>query len=232
MTMFFPSLFSSALSALFRREVSLLLKGYADMALAVFMFLVVVTLFPFALGGEVALLKATAAGILWVAVLLAALLTIDVVFQRDIDDGTLEALWLSGQSLPGVFAVKAAVMFMLCGVPLLLAAAVVAPALGVPVDALPVLLLSLAMGVFYLSFLGGFGAALTAGSLRPAVLLIVIVLPLYVPMFVLGTLAATAALEGLAARPYVLLQAALLVFWAPLSVYLSGAAALAHMRSS
>jgi heme exporter protein B len=220
------------LFAIVARDLRLTLGRGSEGLVTVFFFVLVVSVFALALGGESALVVRAAAGIIWTAAVLSALLTLESVYHRDYADGTLDLLLLSSLSPWQIVAAKMLSHWLLGGALLLPAALIAAPLLFIPAAALPVLLLSLLLGTLYLSLLGGLGAALTLGSRRPGVLLVVIVLPLYTPMLLLGGMAAAGALADMPARPYLLLQAALLLAALPLAPAAAAAALTTNMRSS
>ncbi len=222
----------SPLFALVARDVRLTFGRGSEGLVTVFFFILVVSVFALALGGEQALIARAAAGVIWTAAVLSALLTLESVYHRDYADGTLDLLLLSPLPAWQVVAAKMISHWVLGGALLLPAALIAAPMLFVPLSAVPVLLLSLLVGTLYLSLLGGLGAALTLGSRRPGLLLVVIVLPLYTPMLLLGGMASAAAIADMAARPYLLLQGALLLLALPLVPVAAAASLTMNMRSS
>lgn len=215
----------SALGALVRRDLRLALRQRGDLLTAVLFFLLTASLFPFGIGPEPNLLLRIAPGVLWVTALLAVLLSLERLFLADWEDGSLDLLLLSPQPLELVVLAKVLVHWLTSGLPLLLSAPLAALLYGFPADALPVLLLALALGTPSLSLLGAVAAALTLGARRGGVLLPLLTMPLYVPVLVFGVAAVEASLAGLSARPHLLLLGALLLFSLPVSA-LSGAAAL------
>lgn len=220
------------LFAIVARDLRLTLGRGSEGLVTVFFFVLVVSVFALALGGEAALVARAAAGMIWTAAVLSALLTLESVYHRDYADGTLDLLLMSPVPPWQIVVAKMLSHWLLGGVLLLPAALVAAPLLFITAAALPVLLLSLLLGTLYLSLLGGLGAALTLGSRRPGVLLVVIVLPLYTPMLLLGGMAAAAALAEMPARSYLLLQAALLLAALPLAPVAAAASLTTNMRSS
>jgi len=191
------------------RDVLLAVRQGGSTLLTVVFFLVTVTLFPLAVGPEPGVLERIAVGVLWVAALLAALLSLDRLFQADFEDGSLEQLALL--SLPFELAVlaKVAAHWLTTGLPLLLAAPMLALVLNMPVEALPVLLTTMALGTPTLSLVGAVGAALTVGLRRGSALLSLLVLPLYIPVLIFGVTAVEATLTGMGARPHLLILGAL-----------------------
>jgi len=222
----------AALLALVARDLRLTLGRGSEGLVTLFFFLMVVTVFALAMGGDAALIGRAAAGIIWTAAVLSALLTLESVYHRDYADGTLDLLLLSPLPAWQIVAAKMLSHWILGGFLLLPAVLVAAPMLFMPFGALPVLLLSLLMGTLYLSLLGGLGAALTLGSRRPGLLLVVIVLPLYTPMLLLGGMAVSAAMMAMPVKAYLLLQAALLLLALPLVPVAAAASLTTNMRSS
>ena len=165
-----------------------------------------------------------APGMIWVTALLATLLALDRLFQRDFDDGGLDLLTLSPLPLELAVLAKVAAHWVATGVPLL----VVAPVLGVMLRLDPgsyvSLELSLLIGTPVLSLIGAFGAAVTLGARRGGALLAVLVLPLYVPVLIFATSAVGAAGEGLSPRPHLLLLASCLAFGLALVPFAAAAA--------
>lgn len=214
-----------SLGALVRRELRLALRQRGDLLTAVLFFLLTAALFAFGIGPETNLLLRIAPGILWVTALLAVLLSLERLFLSDWEDGSLDLLLLSPQPLELVVLAKVLVHWLTSGLPILLSAPLAALLYGLPSEALPVLLLGLALGTPSLSLLGATAAALTLGARRGGVLLPLLTMPLYVPVLVFGVAAVEAALAGLSARPHLLVLAALLLVGLPVAA-LSGAAAL------
>jgi heme exporter protein B len=172
--------------ALLRRDLRLAIRAGGGFGLGLAFFLVVIVLIPLGVGPQVDTLAIIAPGILWVAALLAALLTLDRMFALDFEDGALALMATSPLPLEGVALVKACAHWTTTGLPL----AVLAPLLGVllnlPAPAYFPLFLSLMLGTPALSVIGAFGAALTVGIKRGGLLLSLLVLPLYVPTLIFG----------------------------------------------
>jgi heme exporter protein B len=179
------------------RDLRLAARRWGEVANPLVFFVIVITLFPLALGGERALLERLAPGALWVAALLAMLLAQESVFRADLEDGTLEQLALSPQPLWMLALAKIGAHWMLTGLPLLVLAPLAAAALYLPQEARPALLASLALGTPLLSLLGAIGGALTVGLHRGGVLLAILILPLAVPVLLLGARATEMAASGL-----------------------------------
>ncbi|MGH8355519.1 MAG: heme exporter protein CcmB, partial [Pseudomonas sp.] len=148
-------------------------------------------------------------GLVWVAALLAVLLSLDGLFRSDFEDGSLEQWVLSPHPLPLLVLAKVLAHWLFSGLALVLLAPLLALMLGLPARCLPVLLLSLLLGTPVLSLLGAVGAALTVGLKRGGLLLALLILPLYIPVLILGSGALQAALQGLPAAGYLLWLASL-----------------------
>lgn len=211
-------------AAILARELTLAWRHGADTLGALLFFFVTGALFPLALGPAPETLARIAPGIVWVCALLAALLPLDRLFGADFEDGSLDQLLVTGTPPALIAAAKAAAHWLVTGLPLLLAAGPLALMLQMKPEALPVLLLGLALGSAVLSLLGSAGAAVVLGARRGGVLLPVLVLPLAVPVLIFGTAAADAASLGLPARPHLLLLAAFLCAALPLCPVAAGAA--------
>jgi heme exporter protein B len=180
-----------------RRDLLLAMRRRADVLTILVFFVMVVSLFPLGVGPEMSMLRKMAAGVLWVAALLASMLSLGRLFSADYLDGTLEQMMLNPQSLAVLVLGKMVAHWLVSGLPLVL----VAPVLGVQFDmssqALGVLMLGLLLGTPILSMLGAIGAALTLGLRGGGVLLSLLVLPLCIPVLIFGTGAVEAVAGGL-----------------------------------
>jgi heme exporter protein B len=210
--------------AMLRRDLALARRNAGDTLAAVGFFLVAVGLFPFGVGPAPDLLARIAAGVVWVAALLAALLPLERLIGADYEDGTLDQALLAGLEPSLVAAEKAVAHWLTTFVPLLLASPLAALMLNLPLAATGVLLAALALGSLVLSLLGTAGAALTLGARRAGVLLPLLVLPLAIPPLIFGVAAVDAALHGLAARPHLAMLGALAAAAVPLCPLAAGAA--------
>ena len=174
------------------REITLAVRGGIGTLMAVVFFVIAVTLFPLAVGPELGLLSRIAPGAVWVAALLAALLSLDRLFVADHDDGSLEQLMLGTLPLEFVVLAKTAAHWLTTGLPLAAAAPILALLLNMSTDGLVILIVSLLLGTPILSLIGAVGAALTVGLRRGGALIALLVLPLYVPVLIFGV----GAVEG------------------------------------
>lgn len=209
---------------LLARELRLAIRHPADTLAAVMFFVLVAALFPFGVGPSPELLARLAPGVLLASALLAALLPLDRLFGAEAEDGSLDQLLLSGLHPAGIAAVKALAHWITTGVPLVIATPLAAVLLNLPVAAMAAAMAALALGSAILSLLGAAGAALTLGARRGGVLLPLLVLPLAIPVMIFGAAAIEAAASGLEARPYLLLEAAMLALAIPLAPLAAGAA--------
>jgi len=207
------------------RDLRLALRQGSDAGIAVMFFVLCVVLFPFGVGPEPNILARIAAGVIWVAALLASLLSLDRLFQSDYEDGSLELMALGGLPLELVVLAKTAAHWLVTGLPLLVAAPLLAVLLNMNHEGFGVLVLTLLLGTPGLSLIGSIGAALTLGARRGGVLISLLILPLYIPLLIFGAGAIDASLNGLSPRPHLLILAALLAGALPLAP-IAGAAAL------
>lgn len=220
-----PSLLAAA-KAQARRDLRLVWRRRGDAAQPLLFALMVVALFPLALGSDPQQLAKIAPGVLWVAVLLAGLLTLDSLYRGDLEDGSLEQMLLAPVPLAWLLAVRVAVHWATTALPLVLVAPVLAEFLFLPGELLPVLMVSLALGTPLLSLMGAVVAALTVGIRRSGMLLALLALPLFLPVLVFGAGSVMAAAQGLPWTGALLLLAAGLV----LALVLAPLAAAAAIR--
>jgi heme exporter protein B len=199
----------AAFSGLFRRDLRLALRQGGDTGLVLGFFVLAVVLFPFGIGPEPAILQRIGAGIVWVAALLAALLSLDRLFEADYQDGGLELLALSSLPLELAVLAKCAAHWVATGLPLALVSPFLALLLDLEPAAIPILLVSLLLGTPALSLIGSVAAALTLGARRQGVVLSILVLPLYVPPLVFGAGSVEAGAAGVGMRAYLLILGAL-----------------------
>ncbi len=185
--------------ALFVRDMRLAVRAGGGFGLALAFFLIVVVLVPFGVGPEAEVLRRIAPGVLWVAALLAALLSLDRIFALDMEDGALALIATSPLPLEGVALAKAGAHWVTTGLPLTLAAPVLGILLDMEGPAYGWVLGSLALGTPALSMIGTFGAALVVGLKRGGLLMSLIVLPLYVPTLIFGAEAVRRGAAGLEA---------------------------------
>lgn len=183
--------------AVLRREWQVALRRKGEVLNVLVFFVVVASLFPLGVGPEPNQLRAMAAGVVWIAALLAALLSLPRLFAADLADGTLEQMLVSPQPLALIVLAKIAAHWLTTGLPLAIAAPLIGLQYDLPADALAILLASLLIGTPVLSLLGAAGAALTLGVRGGGALLGLLVLPLFVPVMVFGAGAVSAGLIGI-----------------------------------
>ena len=223
-----PGTTSAACAALLRRDLLLVWRRRGDALNPLLFAIIVVALFPFALGPETTVLARIAAGTIFVAVLLAMLLSLDALFRSDLEDGSLEQLVLSPHPLALLLGCKILVHWLTTALPLIVIAPLLAQLLLLPAAVLPVLLTALALATPLLSLIGAVCVALTVGMRRSGMLLTLLVLPLIVPALIFGAGACNAAQNGFAYSAPLLWLAA----WLVLAVILAPLAAAAALKIS
>ena len=176
----------AGLIAVIRRDLLLAWKRPGDVLNPLFFFAMVCTLFPLAVGPGATQLMFIGPGVLWVAALLATLLSLNSLFVSDFEDGSLEQLLVSPQPLPVLVLGKTIAHWLCSGVPLVLVSPLLAATYRMPTDVIGVMMLTLTLGTVCLSLLGSIGAALTVGLNRGTGLLSLLILPLAMPVLLLG----------------------------------------------
>ena len=215
---------AAACLALFRRDLTLAFRHRAEMANPLLFFVIVVTLFPMGITPEARILETIAPGVIWVAALLAAMLSLDTLFRSDFEDGALEQILLSPHPAAVLVLAKVLAHWLVTGLPLILAAPLLGVLLALPGDAMWVLVATLALGTPVLSLVGAIGTALTVGLRRGGVLLSLLVLPLYIPVLIFGSNAVGTAADGLPVIGQLYFLGALLVLALTLAPLAIGAA--------
>jgi heme exporter protein B len=223
-----PGTTTAACAALLRRDLTLTWRRRGDALNPLLFAIIVVALFPFALGPEPDTLARIAAGTIFVALLLAMLLSLDTLFRSDLEDGSLEQLVLSPHPLALLLACKVAIHWLTTALPLIVSVPLLAQLLHLPDRVLPVLLAALALATPLLSLIGAVCVALTVGMRRSGMLLTLLVLPLIVPVLIFGAGACNAAQAGL---PY-LAPLLWLGAWLALVLVLAPLAAAAALKIS
>jgi len=191
-----------------RRDLLLALRRRSDVATTLFFFLIVSSLFPLGIGPEPAVLSSIAPGVLWVAALLAGMLSLTRLFATDFSDGSLEQMLLAPQPLALLVTAKILAHWIVCGLPVVLLAPIIGLQYALPNDALLVLVLALLLGTPALSLIGAIGAALTLGVRGSGLLIALLVLPLYIPVLIFGAGAVAASQHGMSAQAHLSLLAA------------------------
>jgi heme exporter protein B len=202
---------TEAFLAVIRRDLALALRRRADVLNTLVFFVLVTSLFPLGVGAEPNLLTQIAPGILWVAALLAAVLSLNRLFEADHADGTLEQMALSAQPLSVIVLGKVVAHWLMTGLPLTLLAPLIAVQFNLRAEAIGLLTATLALGTPVFSLIGAVVAALTLGLRGGGVLAALLVLPLYVPVLIFGAGAVGVAEAGLDAQSNLLLLGASLL---------------------
>jgi heme exporter protein B len=206
-------------AALVARDLRLAARRRADALLPIAFFTVAISLFPLGVGPEAQTLRQIAPGVVWVAALLAAMISVTQLYATDLADGSLEQMLLAsapGLAL-GLAAAKAAAHWLVTGLPLVIAAPVFGLMFDMRGEAIATLALSLLLGTPVLSLLGGLGAALTLGLRSGAALLVLLIVPLCIPALIFGAGAVAAVDSGLSARGHLSLLGAFFIFTALLA---------------
>ena len=214
----------SAFLAIVRRDLRLALRQGSDTLMVVAFFVLTVILFPFGIGPEPNILARIAPGVTWVTALLASMLSLERLFQTDYEDGSLELLVLTPMSLEVTVLAKCLAHWLTTGLPVLIAAPLLAALLNMDGAGFGPLLATMALGTPLLTLIGAIGAALVLGARRGGVLLSLLVLPLYIPTLIFAVGAVDAAIAGLPARPHLLLMGGLLAAALPLCPWAAAAA--------
>ena len=214
-----------------RRDLKLAIRQGMDSVMVVMFFVIAVVLFPFGVGPESNILARISAGVIWVAALLASMLSLERLFQTDFEDGSLELLIMQPVALEITVAAKIMAHWLTTGLPLIVAAPLLAVLMNMEGRGFLVLILTLTIGTPALSLIGSIGAALILGARRGGVLLSLLILPLYIPVLIFSVSAIDAVLNGLAWRVQILILSGFLVGVLPLSLWASAAALRQALRS-
>ena len=214
----------AALRQLVLRDLRLAMRQGADAVMVVMFFVITVSLFPLGIGPELNLLARISGGVIWVTALLATMLSLDRIFQHDYEDGSLELMILAPVPLEAVVLAKVAAHWLVTGLPLIVAAPLLAILMNMPADGFATLLVAMLLGTPTSSLIGAIGGALTLGARRGGVLVSLLVLPLYVPLLIFGVAAVDAAITGLGPRPHLLILGAMLAAALPLAPWAAAAA--------
>jgi heme exporter protein B len=202
---------TAMLNAVIRRDLLLAWRRRSDIATAVLFFVIVTSLFPLGIGPEPNLLREIASGVIWVAALLAGMLSLTRMFESDHADGALDQMLVAAAPLGAIVIARVFAHWVVSGLPLVVLSPLLALQFDLPPELIGVLVLSLLLGTPVLSLVGAIGAALTLGLRGGGVLLALLVLPLYVPVLIIGAGALDATASELSALPHFLLLGAMLV---------------------
>lgn len=213
-----------AIGGIVRRDLLLAMRRRSDAAMSVFFLVIVVSLFPLGVGPEPAVLRTIGPGVLWVAALLACLLSLARVFTADYVDGTLEQMVLVPQPLAVLVVGKVFAHWVISGLPIVLLSPLLGLQFGLSGESLGVLVMSLLLGTPTLSMIGAIGAALVLGVRGSGLLVALLVLPLYVPVLIFGAGAVTSSMAGIGGEANLSLLGACLVLSLFLAPWATGAA--------
>lgn len=219
---------STAFWALLKRDLRLAYRHRNELLNPLFFFVLVVMLFPLGTSPEKELLMTMAPGVIWVAALLASMLSLDTLFRADFEDGTLEQIVLSPHPLPVMVLAKIISHWLVTGFPMILLAPLLGVFMYLPSEGILVLMLTLAIGTPILSLIGAIGMGLTVGLRRGGMLLSLLVLPLYIPVLIFSANAVNTYLADLAIRGQIYFLLAVLV----LAITLAPVATAAALRIS
>ena len=214
----------AAARALLQRDLRLLWRRRGDALQPALFAVLVVVLFALGLGGEAKLLAKVAPAVLWLAVLLSGMLSLDTLFRGDAEDGSLDQWLLAPVPLSWLVAIRVLGHWLTTALPVLLAVPLLAELMHLPRAQLPLLMMSLLIGTPLLSLIGAMVAALTVGMRRAGILLALLALPLYIPVLVFGAGAVVAAAQGLDASGALLMMGAGLAAGAVLAPMAAAAA--------
>ena len=193
------------------RDLILAWRRRADVLATLFFFIIVVSLFPLGIGPEREMLRTIAPGVVWVAALLASMLSLGRIFGNDYQDGTLEQLLLTTQPAYLVVLAKVLAHWIVAELPLVVIAPVLGLQFGLSQNGLAIVVVSLLLGTPVLSVIGSVGAALTLGLRAANVLVALLVLPLYIPVLIFGSGAVQASMTGSSPQAWLLLLGATLI---------------------
>jgi len=223
-----PPSISHVFATVLKRDLTLAYRRRQDLVNPMIFFVIVVSLFPLGVSPEKTFLQEAGAGVVWVAALLATLLSLDSLFRSDYEDGSLEQLILTPQPLFLIVLAKILSHWLVTGVPLLILSPVLGVMMHLEFETIKILMLTLLLGTPVLSLIGAIGAALTVGLKSGGVLISLLILPLYIPILIFGTGTVQAASNMLPIDGYIALMGAIFA----LSLTLSPIAAAAALRIS
>jgi heme exporter protein B len=202
---------TSAFSLLLKRDLTLAYRRRAELVNPLLFFVLVTAMFPLGIGNDPKLIQVVGPGVIWVAALLSALLSLDAMFRADYEDGSLEQFMLSAHPVSVLVLAKILAHWMVTGLPLFIAAPLLAMMLNIPGEAIPTLMLTLVLGTPVLSLIGSVGVALTVGLRKGGVILSLLVLPLFVPVLIFATDAVNTAIVGIPTTAQLSILSAMLV---------------------
>ena len=209
---------------LVQRDLLMAWRRSSDIFSVVMFFVLAVVLFPLGVGPELDTLRKIAPGIIWVAALLAAMLSLDQLFQSDADEGSRDLLLLAPIPLETIVIAKCCAHWMVTGLPLILVAPILGILLNLPLSGFVVMIITLVISTPTISLLGSVGAALTIGARRGGVLVALLILPLLTPILIMSANAVDLALVGLNYTPLIALLGALFLICLVVCPFVAAAA--------
>lgn len=204
---------------IFKRDLLIAFRRRSEIIHPLIFFVMVVSLFPLAIGDDKVLLQKIAPAIIWVTALLATMLSLDNLFRSDFEDGTLEQLTLLKAPLSLLVSAKITAHWFITGLPLILITPLLAVLLYMPTETISILLLTLFLGTPTLSLIGAVGIALTVGLRQGGVILSLLILPLYIPVLIFATLALQNTAQGFSAEAQLAMMLAILALAITLSPF-------------
>ena len=219
-----------AIRALLWREMTLARKQGGGLGAALSFLLAVIVLVPLAVGPDLALLQRLAAGLMWMALLLAVLLTADRMFQQDLEDGSLDLLTMSALPFELITLIKALAHWLSVSLPMAIIAPPLALMMNLALSTLPILWISMITGSLALSLLASIGGAITAGLRRGGLLISILILPLYVPVLIFGVSATTMMMGPQTSTPSLLVLLAITLVSLVVAPLASAAALRTYLR--
>jgi len=214
----------SVLKGMLAREFLIALRRRQELVNPLVFFVIVIVLFPLGVSPDPGFLKAASAGVVWVAALLATMLSLDRLFQGDYEDGALEQTVLCAQPLYLLVLTKNLVHWSLTGLPLIVLSPFLAVMMNLESEHIPVMILTLVIGTPVISLMGGIGAALTVSLRSGGVLISLLVLPLTIPVLIFGTGTIQASIDGLPIGGHLAIMGAMLALALTLSPFATSAA--------
>ncbi len=207
-----------------QRDLILAIRHRAELMNPVLFFVLVVVLFPLGIGAEATILERIAPAIIWIAALLSALLSLDRIFRTDMEDGSLEQMLISAQPMSLLILAKIIAHWLITGLPVVIVGPLLALFLGLSIEGIETLFITLLLGTPILSAIGSVGVALTVGLRRGGVILSLLVLPLYVPVLIFASQAVDAAASGFPPVAAIAMLSALLLLSLSLTPWAASAA--------
>ena len=214
----------NAWTQIFKRDLLIAFRRRSEIIHPIIFFVMVISLFPLAIGDDKVLLQKIAPAIIWVTALLATMLSLDNLFRSDFEDGSLEQMTLLKTPLSFLVTAKITAHWVITGLPLILITPLLAVLLYMPSESISMLLFTLLLGTPTLSLIGAVGIALTVGLRQGGVILSLLILPLYIPVLIFATLALQNVEQGFSAEAQLAMMLAILVLAITLSPFAIAAA--------